>query len=102
MNEYNEIINKNKIVIFYFDGSTCGACEIIKEKILDIINEYNEIKFVEIDGVKYSNIAAQYNVFSLPITILFVNGKETIRFGRYVDMLEFKDIVNRYYGLIYS
>lgn len=102
MSEYNEIININKIVIFYFDGSTCGACEIIKDKILDIISEYNEIKFVEIDGVKYSNIAAQYNVFSLPITILFVNGKETIRVGRYIDMLEFKNIINRYYSLIYS
>lgn len=102
MNKYDDFINENKIVLFYFEGSTCGACEIIKRKVLSIINEYKEIKFIEIDGMKNKDISAKYNVFSLPITILFINGKETIRFGRYVDMLEFKNIINRYYKLIYN
>lgn len=102
MNKYDQFINGNKIVVLYFEGSTCGACEVIKRKILTIIDEYKEVRFKAINGIEEESIAAQYNVFSLPITILFINGKETIRFGRYVDMMEFKNMLNRYYSLIYN
>lgn len=102
MNKYDELINRNKIVVLYFEGSTCGACEVIKRKILTILDEYKEVRLKVINGLEEKEISAQYNVFSLPITILFINGKETIRFGRYVDMMEFKNMLNRYYSLIYN
>lgn len=102
MNKYDELINRNKIVVLYFEGSTCGACEVIKRKILTILDEYKEVRLKVINGLEEKEISAQYNVFSLPITILFINGKETIRFGRYVDMMEFKSMLSRYYSLIYN
>lgn len=101
-NEIEEFIKDNSISIVYFSGSTCGACDAIKEKILHIISEdYTKIKFLEVNAIENQEIAAAYNIFSLPILLLFVNGKETLRLGRYFDMLDFKKSIDRYYNIIF-
>ena len=99
--EIKEFIKKNQISIIYFSGSTCGACDVIKEKVLHIIKDYKEIRFMEINAVENKEVAASYNIFSLPILLLFVNGKETLRIGRYFDMLDFKNSIDRYYNMIF-
>ena len=40
-------------------------------------------------------------LFSLPILLLFVDGKETLRIGRNFDILEFKNSIHRYYNMIF-
>ncbi|MBS5886751.1 MAG: thioredoxin family protein [Clostridium sp.] len=95
-----ELIKNNPISIIYFSGSTCGACDAIKEKVQVIIKEYEEIKFLEINAIENKELAAQHDIFSLPILLLFINGKEALRVGRYFDVLDFKNSINRYYNLI--
>ena len=99
--EVEEFIRENLISIIYYSGSTCGACDAIKEKVLHIIKDYEEIKFMEINAVENKELAASYNIFSLPILLLFVNGKEALRVGRYFDLLDFKNSIDRYYNLIF-
>lgn len=99
--ELEGFIEDNLINIVYFSGSTCGACDAIKEKVMHIIKEYENIKFIEINAVENKELAAAYNVFSLPILLLFVNSKETLRVGRYFDLLDFKNSIDRYYNLIF-
>jgi thiol-disulfide isomerase/thioredoxin len=100
-NEVEEFIEDNSISIVYFSGSTCGACDAIKEKVLHIIKDYRELKFLEVNAIENQEIAATYNIFSLPILLLFVNGKETLRLGRYFDILDFKKSIDRYYNMIF-
>ncbi|WP_291648902.1 thioredoxin family protein [Clostridium sp.] len=99
--EVKEFIRENLINIVYFSGSTCGACDAIKEKVLHITKNYEKIEFMEINAVENKELAASYNIFSLPILLLFVNGKETLRVGRYFDLLDFKNAIDRYYNLIF-
>lgn len=99
--EIEEFIKDNLISIVYFSGTTCGACDVIKDKVLHIIKDYKEIKFMEINAVENKEVAASYDIFSLPILLLFVNGKETLRLGRYFDMLDFKNSIDRYYNMIF-
>lgn len=100
-NEVEEFIEDNLMSIVYFSGSTCGACDAIKEKVLHIINDYKKIKFLEVNAIENQEIAASYNIFSLPILLLFVNGKETLRLGRYFDILDLKKSIDRYYNMIF-
>lgn len=99
--EIEEFIEKNLISIVYFSGATCGACDAIRDKVLYIIKDYKEIKFMEVNAVENKEVAAAYNIFSLPILLLFINGKETLRIGRYFDVLDFKNSIDRYYNLIF-
>lgn len=95
--EVKNMINKNEIVILYFSNKVCGACEAIRSKVERILKSYSKVKNIEIDGEKQIELAAINNVFSFPLLILFVNGKETIRVGRNIDLFEFENIIKRYY-----
>lgn len=95
------LINDNKMSAIYFTGMDCGACEAIKFKIESILNDLPKIKSGEINGEENLGLAAKYGVFSLPIFLLFIEGKETLRIGRNVNLLEFEGSIRRYYEMIF-
>ncbi|CUO02779.1 thioredoxin family protein [Clostridium sp. NSJ-49] len=99
--EVEEVIENNKMSIIYFTGSACGACEVIKEKLESILNEFPKIECREVNGEKHIDLAAKYGIFSLPIMLLFIEGKEFLRVGRNVNLLELKNNFERYYNMIY-
>ncbi|KMT23317.1 hypothetical protein CLCY_8c00530 [Clostridium cylindrosporum DSM 605] len=38
--ELDELINKNIITVVYFSGTTCGACEVIKIRINNMLSKF--------------------------------------------------------------
>lgn len=94
------VIKENEIVLLYFTGMACGACEIIKGKIQQILKSYPRIKAIEVNGESHPEVARDYGVYALPLFILFVEGKETIREGRNVDLLGLEGKFARYYELL--
>ena len=60
--EVLRLINDNEMVVVYFTGRDCGACEAIKFKIEGILRTLPNIKAVEIDGEKNVELAAKYGV----------------------------------------
>lgn len=100
--EIEELIKNNIMSVIYFTGNRCGACEAIKIKIEEIIKKYPEIKSGEINGEDNLEIAAKYNIFSVPIFLLYIEGKECLRIGRNVNLVELEKSIQRYYDMIYS
>ncbi len=100
--EINEIIHTSNISVIYFTGRDCGACEAIKFKVEEILKRFPRVKSGEIDGKKHPDICAEFNVFSLPLLILYVDEKESIRIGRNIDLLSLERNIERYYNMIYE
>ncbi|AQS10387.1 thioredoxin-like protein YtpP [Clostridium saccharobutylicum] len=99
--EIEELIKSNSMSVIYFTGSDCGACEVIKIKIEDILKRFHKIKSGEINTQKHLDLAAKYNIFSVPVFILFIEGKESIRVGRNINLLELESNIKRYYDMIF-
>ena len=99
--EITDLIINNKMVIVYFTGSACGACEVIKGKIEIIAEDFPKILLREVNGEENITLAAQYSIFSLPIMILFIEGKEFLRVGRNINLLELKKDIERYYKMLF-
>lgn len=101
MNDYLEKERKdNKLLLVYFEGTDCGACDVIKGKLETITHELREVKFLVIDAINEPELAASFNVFSVPLAILFVDGKESTRFGRNIDLINFKHDLERIINLM--
>ncbi len=99
--EIADLIKDNAMVVIYFTGNDCGACEAIKFKIHNILKRFPKIKSGEIQGEEHLDIAAKYEVFSLPIFLLYINGKETLRLGRHINLLELEENIKRYYNFLF-
>ncbi|GFZ30154.1 hypothetical protein CSC2_06800 [Clostridium zeae] len=101
MTEIKNIISNNDMVILYFSNKVCGACDVIRSKVQDILEFYSKVKLIDIDGEEHIELAAQHNVFSFPLLILYVDSKEVMRVGRNVNLLELEDTIKRYYDMLF-
>lgn len=99
--EIKNIISDNEMVILYFSNKVCGACEVIRDKVQSILELYSKVKFIDIDGEEQIQLAALNNVFSFPLLILYADGKEVIRVGRNVNLLELEETIKRYYYMLF-
>ena len=100
--EIEELIKNNAMAVVYFTGNSCSACEVIKVKIEEILKRFPRILGGEVNGEENISLAIKYDVYSVPVFILFIEGRESIRIGRNVDLLNLEKNIERYYNYLYG
>ena len=62
----------------YFTATWCGPCKAFKPVMTEIMKEGHSVQILDIDDNK--ELAQQYNVRSVPTTVIEENGVEVDRF----------------------
>jgi thioredoxin-like negative regulator of GroEL len=78
--------------ILYFSAPWCGPCKAFKP-VMESLQSELPIQFIDVDSS--SQTAAQYNVRSVPTTILVENGIEKGRFVGVKTKEEIRALYNR-------
>jgi thioredoxin 1 len=77
---FDLIATSDKPVLVDFHAEWCGPCKMVSPVIQRIAKEKKgEILTVKIDVDKKQNIAARYEVQSVPTIVLFKNGEPAMR-----------------------
>ena len=84
----DDIISANNLTIIQFGSESCGPCFSIKHKIDDWLSMHPTVNNRYIPVEDFQAIAAQHDVFGVPTTILYYQGKEVIRRSRYYSLDE--------------
>ncbi len=93
---FESIIANNTFVLIYFSGSNCAVCHSVKPKLEKIsFDGLPDLVSVEVSVDRFPEIAARYRVFTIPVVLFFVDGREYIREARYIDVLELKGEVDK-------
>ena len=74
-----------------FYATWCGPCKMFGP-IFEEVSKEKDMNFIKLDVDKYSDIAREYGVMSIPTMILFRDGKEVKRHTGFMskdDLLEF-------------
>lgn len=73
---FQEIINQDKPVLVDFFATWCGPCK-TQAPILDEVKQRlgNQASIIKIDVDQNQQVAAQYQVRSVPTLIIFKNGQ---------------------------
>lgn len=101
IDEFNKIVSNNRLILAYFSNDNCNVCKVLKPKIIDLLNEnFANILFYYCNIDENPEISAQNSVFSIPTIIVFFDGKEIYRFGRFLDINELKVKLGKVYNLI--
>jgi thioredoxin len=75
-NFINEVLNSDKPVLIDFWASWCGPCRMLSPIVEEIAEEYaDKIRVGKINIDEQPQLAARYNVASIPTLILFKDGK---------------------------
>ncbi len=103
LDEVKRVIDSELGVLLYFSTPTCNVCHALKPKIVkEFDKNFPLIKKVFVDSSITPEIAAYFNVFSVPTILLFLDKKEFAREGRNISVPLFVDRVKRVYEIMTS
>ncbi|MGO8805093.1 MAG: thioredoxin [Candidatus Bathyarchaeia archaeon] len=77
---FEETIQKNKVVLVDFWANWCGPCRALAPTIVELAKEFSgKVLVGKLDVDENSATAERFQVFSIPTMILFKDGKEAER-----------------------
>lgn len=100
--EVNKLKNNNDMLLVYFGSNSCSVCNAMMPKIEKMLEKYPSIQAIKIETESSIELSATYNVFTIPVIILFIEGKETIREARIISLINLEQKISRYYELFYG
>ncbi|WP_440895053.1 thioredoxin family protein [Amphibacillus sp. Q70] len=93
--EIETFIATSHLAFLYISKPNCSVCESLLPQIEAVMEQYPMIKTASIDTTKTPEIAGRFNIFTVPVLLLFFAGKEYLREARIVPIARFNDKVKR-------
>ena len=91
---FDSFIKENKHVVIDFSAEWCGPCKMFEPIFKEVSSEFEgKVAFLKIDVDEHQNIAAKYNIRSIPTLISLKDGNvEKVTIGG-MSKSKFKEIV---------
>lgn len=87
---FYQFINDHAIAVVHVMRDNCSVCHAVLPQIEDIVHEYPNVAFGVINQSQVEAIAGELTIFTVPVDLIFLNGKEMHRQGRFIDMQQFE------------
>ena len=71
----SEVLNSNKPVLLDFYADWCGPCRMVGPIVSEIANERSDVNVGKINVDEQPELAAQFQVMSIPMLAVIKNGK---------------------------
>jgi len=86
----DEVLKSDKTVLIDFYADWCGPCKMFSPVVEAVATENEDIKVVKVNVDDAQDLAIQYQVMSIPTTVVIKEGKEV---NRVVGMVSKSDLL---------
>ncbi len=100
LDQLQSVIHKNKITLLYISRDNCSVCHALLPQVVGLLKQFPMITSVHVDADDIPEIAGEYSIFTIPVVIVFVEGKEMIRKARFVPIKELEADLKKLVSLI--
>lgn len=98
-----KLVEESPAVCFYLSTPECNVCKVLKPKVIEmLVKDFPKIEFHYVDLNEAKEIAGQLSVFTVPTILIFFDGKEIIRASRNIHIEKLRELINRYYKMIFN
>ena len=97
MDNFNDIINGDKLTLVDFFATWCGPCQMqipVLTELKKVIGEKATILKIDVD--KNEELATLYRVMSVPTLVLFKSGEAIWRESGYHDLNTLKTLIEKF------
>lgn len=100
LEEAEQFIQQHKLAFLYISRADCSVCHALLPRIQSIMTQYTEIALAHIDAQEVQEVAGRFSVFTVPVLLLFIEGREYVREARIVSTDLFDDKIRKIYELV--
>jgi len=98
-----KLVEESPAVCFYLSTPECNVCKVLKPKVIEmLVKDFPKIEFHYVDLNEAKEISGQLSVFTVPTILIFFDGKEIIRASRNIHIEKLRELINRYYKMIFD
>ncbi|API80433.1 thioredoxin family protein [Staphylococcus argenteus] len=87
---FQAFINQHPLAVVHVMRDQCSVCHAVLPQIEDLMKSYPNVPLAVINQSHVGAIAGELNIFTVPVDLIFMNGKELHRQGRFIDMQRFE------------
>ena len=99
--EVQRLIEEKPGVLLYFSGEHCNVCHALRPKFKELFDsKFPLIEQIYLDAHENAQVAAHFQVFSVPTAIVFLGGREFAREGRAVSLHQLEQKLARPYAIM--
>ncbi|MCU4176359.1 thioredoxin family protein [Carboxylicivirga sp. N1Y90] len=99
----NELTNNSDAVILYFSHDACNVCKVLLPKIKQLVSDkFPKVELKFVDTKNEQEVAAQFQIFTVPSILIFFEGKEYQRFSRNIGLNQLEEAISRPYQLLFD
>lgn len=91
-------VNEYSLAFIYVSQEDCSVCHALRPKLIELLKSYPKIELREVEADKVKAISAEYLIFSAPTLLFFVDGKEYIREGKFVQFKKLANAIEQIYS----
>lgn len=89
-----EVLEAEGIVLVDFWASWCAPCRMLSPIVDQVAEEVTDVKVVKVNVTDEEELAAEYNVMSIPTLIVFKGGQEVKRSMGFIPKEAVKSLLN--------
>lgn len=97
MEKFDDLITSNIPVLVDFYAEWCGPCKMMKPILEDVKAMKGEkVRVVKVDVDKHQELAAYYQIQSVPTLMIFKDGKQLWRQSSVLQAKELSELLAQY------
>ncbi|MFP7479301.1 thioredoxin family protein [Terribacillus saccharophilus] len=97
--EVEVFIKTNKLAAVFISSPGCSVCQALLPRIADMLERYPQVELGYADASEVPEVKGSFLAFGAPTILVFAEGKEQIREGRFIRMEDFENRVERLVSL---
>lgn len=97
MAELQAFIHSNRFSFLFVSRKTCGVCHALLPQVEIMLQAFPEIKLAHLDADAVQEVAGTLMIFTVPVLLLYVDGKEYIREARFVHIELLQEKISKIY-----
>ena len=97
LEDIDTFIEANQLAFLYISREGCSVCHGLLPQVEVLMANYPKIATAHIKAEQVEAIAGRFSVFTVPVLLLFIDGKEYLREARIVHMDLFSEKLRKIY-----
>ena len=93
--QIQEVADTEKLLLFYAKSPLCIVCQ-DTAPLVDSLAKELDIPVYAIDVDEMGMARGQMNLYTAPVILIYYEGKEVHRQGRFIDLEQIREIVTAY------